>query len=595
MSATSVLGNISRLMSPSDRKQAYAVLLVTFFSALIDVLGVASILPFMAIAAKPAVIHSNHWISSLYANLGFVSENRFLFFTGVVFFLLLVFSNVLSAFSSWLQYRFAFALEQRISERILASYLAQSYAFFLKANSAVLLKNILNDPMQLVGSFILPALQLVAKAVVALLIVMLLMLVDPILALCVAFALGTMYTIAYILIRRRLAYNGMRSTLANASIHKIANQAISGVKEIMLLGKGGRFVKSYSEQANLNTSSKITGYTLSLLPKYFIETMAFGGMLLILVYLIGVKKDVSSAMPLMALYALAGYRMLPAIQAVFHSFSQLRYNQPLLQSVLENYPKSLPSVEDESGNTLSFESNIQVDRLRFQYPDTCQPAINGLSMMICANTSVAFVGHTGSGKSTLVDIILGFLDPQEGGVRVDGVPLNSANMAAWRKNVGYVPQQIYLSDDSVASNIAFGCTEKEINMPMVKDAAISANLHEFVQSLPDGYQTIVGDRGVRLSGGQRQRIGIARALYNKPKVLVMDEATSALDGITEKVIIDTIQSLSHKLTIIMVAHRLTTVKECDVIYLLENGNIIQQGTFSELRDSNQTFQRMLNS
>lgn len=592
--------DILGFMSVRDRVDAGRLLLVILVSAVVDVLGVASILPFMAIAAKPEVVQSNPWIFAFYSWGGFGSVNGFLFVVGVVFFLMLVVANVLSALTAWQMYRFAFSLEHRLSERLLASYLSRQYDFFLGANSSIMTKNILSEPVAVVGGIVVPGLQLLARSAVVLLVLGLLMAVDVVLALSVAVVLGTAYGATYLMIRKKLLANGQLSNLAHAQNYKAASEALNGFKEIRIRGREESFLARFSRSSSDNANYKVIGFTLSQLPRYAIETIAFGGMLLILVYLIGVKRDLTNALPLIALYALAGYRLLPAFQQIFHSFSQIRYNYPsllVLQTELaSSSPPPSPASDALRLQTMPIDRTIEVDQVGFTYPGADFPVLNGVSLCIETNTSVALVGPTGSGKTTLLDIILGLLVPNNGAIRIDGKPLNADQLRRWQMSIGYVPQQIYLTDDTIARNIAFGCSDEELEIEAVVEAAKAANLHGFIANeLPDGYHTLVGERGIRLSGGQRQRIGIARALYHRPRVLVMDEATSALDGITEKAVIDAIQTLSHKLTIIMVAHRLSTVKDCDVIYLLEDGRVAFQGDFAELTAGSQVFRRMLDS
>jgi ABC-type multidrug transport system fused ATPase/permease subunit len=588
---------IMSLLSSSDRLEAWRLLLTILVTAIVDVLGVASILPFMAIAAKPEIVQSNTWVQAAYSWGGFASVDQFLFFAGVAFFLLLVAANLLAALSAWLLYRFAFALEQRLSERLLASYLARPYKFFLSANSSIMAKNVLAESASVVGGVIVPGLQLIARGAVVFCVLALLMMVDPRLAVTVTLVLGIAYGATYLLIRRKLLANGQLSNDAHAQNFKAANEALNGFKEIRILGKEEVFLSRFSKSSLDNARYKVIGSTLSSLPRYAIETIAFGGMLLILLYLIGVKRDLTIALPLIALYALAGYRMLPAFQHIFLSLSQIRYHYPSLLLLLRELAPTVGHSDLlPSAQRLALNRTIEVDQVTFSYPGAEAPVLNDVSLSIAVNTSVALVGPTGSGKTTLLDIILCLLIPDNGVIRVDGNRLDADRLRQWQMSIGYVPQQIYLTDDTVARNIAFGSADGEIDMKAVIEAATAANLHGFIENeLPSGYHTHVGERGIRLSGGQRQRIGIARALYHRPGVLVMDEATSALDGITERAVIEAIQTLSHKLTIIMVAHRLSTVKDCDLIYLLEKGRVAFKGNFAELNASSEVFRNMQNS
>jgi ATP-binding cassette, subfamily B, bacterial PglK len=322
--------------------------------------------------------------------------------------------------------------------------------------------------------------------------------------------------------------------------------------------------------------------------------------ILLVVYLLATHQDFKDALPLMVLYAFTGYRLLPAFQQIFGSATTVRFNVALLEAVEERLKAVGQTHKAEAMQLLPAGDNVgplrQEIRLRdivFQYPNAAAPLISKLNLRIQSHTTVAFVGSSGGGKTTIVDIILGLLEPQGGSLLVDGIPITSRNVTSWQKHLGYVPQYIYLADDTLAANIAFGVASKDLDLDRVKHAARAANLHEFVLSdLPHGYNTIVGDRGVRLSGGQRQRIGIARALYSDPDVLILDEATSALDSLTEDAVMEAIQETFQEKTIMIIAHRLRTIRHADIIYLVENGSITDQGTHAELLAKNRTFRRM---
>jgi ATP-binding cassette, subfamily B, bacterial PglK len=334
---------------------------------------------------------------------------------------------------------------------------------------------------------------------------------------------------------------------------------------------------------------------ISELPGYALETVAFGGILVIVLYILGTQDDIGQAVAVMSLYALAGYRLMPALQQVFAGFAKARFFTAALdhlhsELVEEIRPAPLVPVSDDE--TLKFERDISLDRVSFSYPESDEVTVLDVSLRIDKNSTVGMAGSTGSGKTTLVDLLLGLHEPQQGSLQVDGVRLDHTNMSAWRKRLGYVPQHIYLLDDTLVRNIAFGVRDEDIDLAAVGRAARIAHLHDFVNSLPDGYATIVGERGVRLSGGQRQRIGIAPALYHDPDVLVLDEATSALDGITEDAVIQAIRELSRQKTIILVAHRLVTLRDCDAIYLFDRGTLVASGTHGELMEKNVEFRAM---
>ena len=326
------------------------------------------------------------------------------------------------------------------------------------------------------------------------------------------------------------------------------------------------------------------------------QSFAFSGIVALILFYIGGEGDLNSVVPVVGLYAFAGYRLMPAIQKMFQCIGNLRAYLPtidILYEQLSDHEKSEYQFNKEPPAPLPFKSKIEIDSIRFIYPKSDEIVIRDQSLKIKAKTTVGFVGPTGCGKTTLVDIILGLLEPQSGGIRVDDVEIDESNILSWRRCLGYVPQSIFLADDTIANNIAFGTPKERIDQNAVVNAAKMANIHDFIQDeLPKTYETVVGERGVRLSGGQRQRIGIARALYHNPPVLIMDEATSALDGLTEAAIMEAIHSLGHKKTIIMIAHRLTTVKECDEIFIMRKGVILDRGRYDELLQRNSQFRKM---
>ncbi len=326
------------------------------------------------------------------------------------------------------------------------------------------------------------------------------------------------------------------------------------------------------------------------------ETVAFGGIIFLILVLIGQGNDFNKVLPIVTLYAFAGYRLLPALQKIFSALTKIKYNIPiveLLQNDFLNLQDPVPQKEVFSGKRINLTNKIEVNNISFSYPGADTAIISSQSLIIEANTTVALVGPTGCGKTTMVDLIMGLLYVNGGEIIVDGSEITKDNIREWQNNIGYIPQNIFLLDSSIKKNIAFGIPDDQIDINSVRRAAAIANLDSFIEKeLESGYEQIVGERGVRLSGGQRQRIGIARAVYHNPSVLIMDEATSALDNITELAIMEAINNLSHEKTIIMIAHRLSTVQKCDRIFLMNGGVIEDQGSYDELLSGNKHFQKM---
>lgn len=351
-----------------------------------------------------------------------------------------------------------------------------------------------------------------------------------------------------------------------------------------------RFQKISKTYAHYESISQIT----PLLIRYMIEMIAFGGMLVIALYLIGTKEDLSLFLPMIGLYALAGFRLLPAAQQLFSGITLIRYNAAAVDILYSDYLLSR-STQTSNAPLMKLNKHLNLNNICFSYPNAKKLSLDNLSLSIKNNSTIGIVGTSGAGKTTLVDIILGLLEPLGGEIIVDGQKITADNVSGWQKNIGYVPQNIYLLDKSIKANIALGIEDEEIDFERVEKSAKLANLHDFIsQELPSGYDTTVGESGVRLSGGQRQRIGIARALYHDPQLIIFDEATSALDNITEQIIMEAISCLAHQKTIIIIAHRLQTVKNCDLIYFMSNGEIIDKGDFASLMKSNNEFRILAN-
>ena len=595
-----VFRKLFALLNRRDRLELWLLLAVLILVAVVEMVGVASIMPFMAVVTNPEVIHTNRWLNAAYTALGFQSDQAFLSFLGLVALGLLVFSNIVKAASFWLTLRYHNRLYYVLARRLLARYMARPYEFFLGRNSAELGKNILEEVRRVIGGVLAPGTTVVSSALICLAIMTVLILVDPRVALAILSVLGGSYAGIYLLARRKLGRIGQQQIEANAGKFKAAGEALGGIKDLKVLGREPTFLQRFSLHAERHARNNVTSGLISQLPRYALEIVAFGGILLVVLYFIGQGQQAVQMIPLLALYAFAGYRLMPALQQLFGAFTTLRYSVPALDVLHRDLVREAhePFAFEERLSAASravllpFTRSLELRNVSFRYAGAAEPALRNLNLVIEPNTSVGIVGPTGCGKTTTVDLILGLLRASEGAMLVDGVDITEANVASWQKNIGYVPQQIYISDDTVARNIAFGVPEDELDLEAVRKAAEIANLSEFVESeLPGGYDTGIGERGVRLSGGQRQRIAIARAMYRDPAILVMDEATSALDGITEESVMDAVRTLSRKKTIVLIAHRLTTVRECDVIHVFEQGRIRASGQYHELRRESDWFRR----
>ena len=445
---------------------------------------------------------------------------------------------------------------------------------------------------------IYPMLLAVSKVAIVIFIAILLLYVNPKLSIVISVTLTIAYGIVYYVVREYLRGIGELSTKATFEKYKFTDEAFSGIKDIKLRGTETEFIKKYSQPAKKFAEYSATSAVISLLPRYAIETLAFGGLLLIVIFLISTSENFMSVIPLVALYALAGYRIMPGLQQIYHSIAQIRYNTPALDILLKDLKNSTYNKNITDGKLISLpkiKKEIEFKSVYFKYPNSNDQILENINVKIRSNSLTAFVGKTGSGKTTLIDILLGLLPINKGDILVDNIKLKEDNFSSWQKKLGYVPQNIFLTDDTLKNNIAFAVPDNQVDHKKIINAAKLAELENYISTLPDKYNTYVGEKGIRISGGQIQRIGIARALYYNPEIIVLDEATSALDNLTEKNIMDSLKKLSKSKTIIIIAHRLSTIKNCDQIYFLEKGRVSAEGNYNELIKNSKSFKDMVHA
>ncbi len=590
------LKKILYLLTPTERKRSFFVLGMILFMAILDMIGVASILPFIAVISNPEIIDNNYFLNKLFiffSEFGVETKEEFFFSLGIIVFILLVGSLSFKALSTYVQVRYSLMCEYSIARRLVEGYLHQPYKWFLNRNSADLGKTILSEVEQVVNGSLMSIINFVNYCAVIFFMLFLLFIVDFKLTLTIIFVLGSAYGTIYLFINHFLKIIGEKRIKANELRFTTIIEAFGAAKEVKVGNLENVYVQRFSKPAknyaNYNSKTSI----ISMLPRFAIEAISFGGLLLAILYFMMLGTNFVNFVAVLSLYAFAGYRILPAAQAIYSAMIVSRYHEPALNRLYKDM-KSLQKYSFIKDRTKLYPNrDIVLKNINFNYPNSKKTSLKNINLKIKAGSTVGIVGATGSGKTTTVDIILGLLEAQHGTLEIDGNVINKDNVRKWQRSIGYVPQQIYLADDSITRNIAFGVDLHEINEDFVKRAARIANLDEFIKNeLPDKYQTNIGERGVRLSGGQRQRIGLARALYNNPKVLILDEATSALDNITEKNVMKSISESSKDVTSILIAHRLTTIKDCDTIFIFDKGELSDQGSFEELTVRNKNFWMM---
>lgn len=592
-----VYNKLMAILDSRDRVLAFYVLLLTLVVAIIEVLGVASIMPFMAVLTNPEIIETNAILSFTYEFLNFQSTENFLFFLGICVLFFLVGSTFLKGLVVWAHIYYANIRNFSISSRIVAGYLQQPYSWFLSRNSSSLAASVLEEVSRVINGCLYPLMRLVSNVIVAILLFSLLIYADPLLAIGAFLILGLSYGATIKMAGKHLSHQGLMTSKAQNERLQAINEAFGGIKDVKIGGFEGFFLDQYRKPAKQHALASISSKLWAEMPSFAMQALVFGGMMIAILYLMETREGFNEAVPVLALYSLGVYKLMPALQEVYKQLVEIKFHQSALDVI--HHDISLLKSSDNMYLVHKDEPPLEIDKLielkdiKFSYPEADKQALSVDSIKIEKNSTVGFVGESGAGKTTVVDIILGLLQSSTGGIFVDDQIVNEINLRKWQKNLGYVPQQIYLSDDTIAANIAFGLRRDEIDYDAVEKATRIAHLHEFiVGELDDGYDTGVGERGMRLSGGQRQRIGIARALYHDPDILILDEATSALDNVTEKIIMDAVEDLGHKKTIIIIAHRLSTIRHSDKLFLFERGNVVATGRYDELIESSAAFREM---
>lgn len=584
---TAALTKLVCLLTPKERRSLVLLVAVNTIAALSEVLGVFSVLPFLAVAGDPALIEHQAILQRLYAFGGFTSQRDFVIATGILTITAILTTNLIGVGSLWYRTKFCYGVVSAMSDRLFRGYLSQPYSFFLVRNTNVLIKDLLNETNGFFTNILDPITSIIARALQLFFITTALILYDWRAAVTVGILFGGFYLGLYLLFQNRLQRIGKTRWNSNELRYGLVGEALGGMKEVRMFGREHWYADMFRLESNRMASLQGRGFLYGVAPRYLIETLAFGALVSYVLVNLWQGKNLTDVLPLLGVFAVAGVRLMPAIQICFQYISGLKSNWITVDrlsqlfkdaNALAGEPK-LPAI---ATSVLPLQNSFNLRNIEFKYEAGGRAILSDISLTIPARACIGFCGASGAGKTTLMDICLGLLEPSAGQLFVDGILISESNRRMWQKNVGYVPQQIYLLDASIAENIAFGVEKTQIDVKAVEQAAKMASLDELIDHLPKGYATQVGERGVRLSGGQRQRIAIARALYHDPEVLFFDEATSALDSETENMIVESIQALAHKKTILIVAHRLSTLRHCDKIYTLDSGKISSCRSYEEL-------------
>lgn len=566
------MNTIKKLNYVFERRQKFQVVLLIFIiliGTVFEFVGITAVLPLINAFIAPEEMLQNEYVKMLYEWFNFKDTTQFISFLTIGVILVYVVKNLYIIWMQWVQYRFIYNGQRRMAYRLLTHYMNQSYLFHTAHNSSALLRNVNTDTSQLF-SCIQAAIQLLTEVSVCAVMFVVLLLADPIITFVVAITLGGFMLIFVKIMNKRMVAYGHLSRECSKDTNRWILQAFGGIKETIILERKNFFVRKYDGYSKKLMDTRRKQQFLSSLPHPIMEMTCIGGLLIAVLIKINMNTDMQEFIPTLTLFAVAAFRLLPCFNRLSKNFATFSYSKASVDAVYddlklcEEHEKRLDE-KSELNESVKLEKEITVKNVTFRYPTIDANVLQDVNVCIPKNKSVAFIGPSGAGKTTLADIILGVLEPQQGSVLVDGVDVQK-NMKNWHKKIGYIPQNIFLCDDTLKNNIAFGVRAKDVDEARVWKAIEEAQLKDFIDTLENGIETVVGERGTRLSGGQRQRIGIARALYNNPEFLVLDEATSALDNETEKAVMESIDSLSKTKTLLIIAHRLTTIKNCDYIY-----------------------------
>lgn len=578
---TSTAKKIWSLLTSAERRSAGALLGLTFVGMMLETLGVGLVIPALALLTQSDIAGKYPALAPTLQRLGNPSQERLV--VGGMLFLLAVYllKSVFLAFLAWRQTRFAFGVQVQLSQRLFTVYLRQPYTFHLQRNSAQLLRNVLHEINLFTFNGMLPGMLLLTEALVSVGLIALLLVIEPVGAVIAVGITGAVSWGFHRFTRSHLSGWGAARQHHEGMRIQHLQQGLGGVKDVKLLGRESGFLEQYRVHNVQSARAMEFQLTLQQLPRLWLELLAVGGLAIVVISMLAQDRDMEAVLPTLGLFAAVAFRLMPSANRVLGAIQTLRYTLPVIDILHVELSLASPEPTSTRGCVHTCPTVLELNKVTYAYPGAAGPALREVSLSVRPGESVGFIGASGAGKSTLVDILLGLLTPDSGTVRLDGVVIQES-LRSWQDQIGYVPQSIFLTDDTLRRNVAFGLPSDRIDDAAVRRAVAAAQLDTLVATLPDGLETVVGERGIRLSGGQRQRIGIARALYHDPTVLVLDEATSSLDTATEHEVMQSVRALRHGKMIIIVAHRLSTVEECDRLYRFEGGRVVEEGRSSAM-------------
>lgn len=590
-----LLSALNKLMGKKNRMKVAILQILFLLSAVLQVSGIVSIAPFITMISNPDIIQTNNLLAFFYGQYEFTSDVQFMTVYAVGVVVLLLLGNGVSSYSLWHLFKTSMELGAHIQKTIFSNYLSNDYSFFASNNSNQLISQITQEVPRLVYMVVQPILTLISQGFIALLIIVGLLVVDYKVALVATLIIGSSYLFIYKIVRSKMVTSGRLVTSINKQKLKLLNESIGGIKEVKLRGNESYYTTNVDQLTRAGMSANAYISLAGDLPRFVVETVVFSAILGLSIYILISSGTAGEALSIISLYAMAGYKLLPAAQSMYKSYSQIKANATVVLTIHDEVEESGRSKRllNALGNAKAPKGAICLEDVSFKYANSSNYALKHCNLKIEQSQVTAFVGASGAGKSTAVDMLLGLLIPNSGSVTIGGQELNESNLQDWRNRIGYVAQEIFLIDATVAENIALGVPKEQIDYQKLVESARLANIYDFVMSSSGGFDFALGERGAKLSGGQRQRIGIARALYREPSVLIFDEATSALDNVTEHLIMKDVVKLAKSKTVILIAHRLSTVEGADKIAVFDSGRVVAEGSYKNLANSSIEFKKLL--
>ena len=591
-----MLGSIIKLLGALKReqkKQLFFLQLLVIVSAIMEVVTILVFGPFMTFVSSN-VLNDNPFFKKLYFFLGVDSHKEFLLALSLFILLSICISTLFSIVTIRKLSLFAAEVGAEFGDRLYSLYMNKDFLYHSSVNSAEIMKKISTEVNRVTDNILQPTMQINARIATVVFVLVFVFVYNPTVAIIGVFTISLTYYILFGVVKNRLLQNGKMISVTSKKRFKLLNEGLNAIKEIQILGRENFFVDKFEESGEMFSKAYGSSNSLYNIPRYIVEFILFSGIIMMaIVFILGDENKFTTFLPTLAVLGIASLKLLPSFQQIYSGMAQIRSHTSAFDSIQEDLKEALIKKSyllEKSTEKIS--GDIYVKEAIFTYPNQPKPAITGISLHIPLRARVGVVGPSGSGKSTLIDLLMGSIIPQEGELSVGGTVIDHTSVSKWRNNIGYVSQMPLIIDGSIAENVALGINRWDIDITKLDNSLKIAHLYDWVKELPNSYETIVGERGMKISGGQRQRIAIARAFYNNPEYLFFDEATSSLDTITETNIMETLEEISGNKTIVMIAHRLNTVKKCDWIYIISDGRVKDEGTFEYLIQNNNDFSIM---